>query len=141
MSIPFEMKGLDHVVLRVTDLAAARQFYQDVLGCVPERELPDMGLYQLRAGQHLIDLVTVGSKIGGLLAPDPERKNQDHFCLSVTMHGETADAPSEIMAYLESAGIQTLETGQRYGAEGVGWSVYVSDPDGNIVEIKPAGTS
>ena len=53
----FQVLGLDHVVLRVRDIEPALGFYRDVLGCALERSLPEMGLYQLRAGRSLIDLV------------------------------------------------------------------------------------
>ena len=47
---PFELKGLDHVVLLVRDMAEARAFYEQVLGCTVDRALPDYGMLQLRAG-------------------------------------------------------------------------------------------
>ena len=48
---PFEIDGIDHLVLRVGNLAESRKFYEGLLGCVMERELPDLGLFQLRAGR------------------------------------------------------------------------------------------
>jgi len=64
MSIPFRLRQLDHVVLRVRDVAAMRRFYCDVLGCTPELDQPGIGLFQLRAGASLIDLVDVNGKLG-----------------------------------------------------------------------------
>lgn len=131
---PFSIKGLDHVVLRVTDLERSLGFYRDVLGCKVERELEELGLYQLRAGNHLIDLVVVGSPIGGEHTPDIARKNQDHFCLTVAV--SDSDAQNVMLRYLSDSDVPVLESGERYGAEGMGWSVYVSDPDQNTVELK-----
>ena len=64
---PIEIRGLDHVVLRVRDLPRALAFYCDVLGCREERRLDALGLVQLRAGAHLIDLVAVDSPLGRAL--------------------------------------------------------------------------
>ena len=52
-----EIRGLDHVVLRTVDPQRSMRFYCEVLGCVEERSLAELGLYQLRAGAQLIDLV------------------------------------------------------------------------------------
>ena len=55
----------------------------------------------------------------------------DHFCLRV----EPFDTQS-IVAHLERNGVKVGEVRQRFGAEGNGISVYLSDPEGNIVELK-----
>ena len=47
---PFALEGIDHVVLLVRDMAEAQQFYEQVLGCTVDRELPEYGMLQLRAG-------------------------------------------------------------------------------------------
>ena len=128
-----EVKGLDHVVLRVADLERARHFYCEVLGCREERRLEEIGLYQMRAGTALIDLVPVDSRLGRLggAGPQAEGRNMDHFCLRV----DPFDARS-IAAYLETHGIEAGEVSTRYGAEGSGPSIYIRDPDGNTVELK-----
>src|ERR1019366_2827178 len=76
---------LDHLVLRVTDLQAMLRFYMDVLGCKLEKVQKDLGLYQLRAGSALIDLVPVDGSLGlkGGAAPGKEARNLDHFCLGI----------------------------------------------------------
>ncbi len=132
---PFSIVGIDHLVLRVSDLARSLEFYQQVLGCTLERELPDLGLYQLRAGNQLIDLVLVGTKLGGQSSPKGS-PNQDHFCLTVDPFSE-----SQLQAHLTSHGIKQSAIGERYGAEGFGPSVYISDPDDNVVELKAASRS
>ena len=128
-----EIVGLDHVVLRVADLARAERFYREVLGCAEERRLDDLGLVQLRAGAHLIDLVPVDSplgRLGGGAAGEKER-NVDHFALELA-HFD-ADA---IRAHLERWGVEPGDVAERYGARGMGPSIYVRDPDGNVVELK-----
>ena len=64
MGLPFEVVGLDHVVLRVADLDRAIAFYGDVLGCPVERRLDELGLVQLRAGDALVDLVGINTPLG-----------------------------------------------------------------------------
>lgn len=128
---PFTIAGLDHVVLRVADLAASLNFYVEVLGCQLERELPDLGLYQLRAGRQLIDLVTIGSELGGKTPVQVDGRNQDHFCLTL----EGFDEPS-LRQWLNQQGVDASEAAERYGAEGYGLSVYIKDPDNNTVELK-----
>ena len=41
----FEIKGIDHVVLRVADIDRAMGFYCGVVGCREERRVEDVGLY------------------------------------------------------------------------------------------------
>lgn len=127
------MRGLDHVVVRVRDLDASLRFYRDALGCPVERQLEELGLFQLRAGASLIDLVPVDSALGraGGGAPDPATRNMDHFALAL----ESFDARS-LQAHLESHGIAWGGVERRYGAQGDGPSVYITDPDGNVVELK-----
>ena len=128
---PVRIAGLDHVVLRCASFDATKAFYADVLGCTPERELPDLGLHQLRAGAALIDLVPVGSKLGGTEPPDVERANMAHFCLRI------ADPDWDALArHLRGHGIELEPPDTRYGADGHGLSVYITDPEGNIVELK-----
>lgn len=131
MPAPFTIGGLDHIVLRVSDLALSRNFYEHILGCSLERELPELGLYQFRAGDQLIDLVLVGSKLGGVNPINQASKNQDHFCLTLSPFDE-----NDIRSFLADHGIECSALGERYGAQGFGPSVYIKDPDGNIVELK-----
>ncbi len=125
--------ALDHVVLRVRDLAASLRFYCEVLGCREERRLEEEGLVQLRAGNALIDLVPVDSRLGsqGGAAPDIEGRNVDHFALRI----EHFDA-EPLAAALRAAGVEPGDVERRYGAEGFGPSMYIRDPDGNRVELK-----
>lgn len=64
MPIPFTLQRLDHVVLRVRNMASMLAFYCDVLGCTVEKRQDAIGLLQLRAGDSLIDLVDVTGKLG-----------------------------------------------------------------------------
>ena len=114
------------------------RFYCDVLGCKVERARQDIGLIQLRAGQSLIDLVPVDGELGskGGAAPGVEGRNLDHFCLRV----EPFDVEA-IQRHLADHSIPAGAVEQRYGADGTGPSIYVTDPEGNVVELKGPPTS
>ena len=131
--VAFEILGLDHVVLRAADVARLTRFYCDVLGCSVERERPELGLTQLRAGVSLIDLIAVDGELGraGGAAPGKTRRNMDHLCLRI----EPFDA-NALVAHLVSNGLTVGEIRLRFGADGYGPSLYISDPEGNVVELK-----
>ena len=133
MPAPFELAGLDHVVLRVADLDRSIAFYGEVLGCPVERRLDELGLVQLRAGAALIDLVGLDTPLGraGGDAVADEGRNVDHFALTLVAFDEGA-----IREHLASHAVDAGETGERYGATGFGPSIYLKDPDGNTVELK-----
>ena len=118
--------GLDHVVLRVADIDRACRWYETVLGARVERTLPGIGLTQLRVGASLIDLVPIGE---GEARPTPG--NMDHFCVELATFDEAA-----IRAHLQAHGVTPNDVHRRYGARGHGPSMYLTDPDGNTVELK-----
>ena len=126
------IQAIDHVVLRVVDLETMARFYTDVLGARFEKNQEAIGLYQLRVGTALIDLVPVDGKLGrmGGAAPGAEGRNVDHICFRVLPWNGDA-----ILAELKSHGIEG-EIVSRYGAEGDGPSIYLSDPEGNNLELK-----
>jgi catechol 2,3-dioxygenase-like lactoylglutathione lyase family enzyme len=130
---PFRLVGLDHVVIRVRDVERLRRFYCGALGCQVERVQVELGLTQLRAGRSLIDLVDVAGALGraGGAPPGAEGRNMDHLCLSI----EPFDAAA-IRAHLSRHGVAAGKPASRYGAEGEGPSIYLTDPEGNRVELK-----
>jgi len=127
------IREIDHVVLRVADLGRALAFYRDMLGCPVEKRQDEIGLVQLRAGRSLIDLVPLDGVLGraGGAAPGAEGRNVDHFCVRVEPFDEAA-----IRAELRAHGVDAGAIATRYGAEGDGPSLYIRDPDGNVVELK-----
>lgn len=131
--VAFQILALDHVVLRVTNTARLTRFYCDVLGCSVERDRPELGLMQLRAGVSLVDLVDVESELGraGGAAPGKTRRNMDHLCLRIEPFDENA-----LVAHLVSNGVAVGEIKSRFGADGYGPSLYISDPEGNVIELK-----
>lgn len=126
------IRGIDHVVLRVTDLAAVANFYTEVLGARLERAQEEIGLWQYRLGDCLLDLVPVDGRIGALggAAPGKEGRNVDHICFRVLPWDGAA-----ILEELKGHGIEA-EIVKRYGAQGDGPSIYLSDPEGNMIELK-----
>lgn len=131
------VRGIDHLVLRAADLERMLDFYVHVLGCAIVRRRDDLGLVHLRAGRAMLDLVALDGPLGraGGAAPGAGGRNLDHFCLRVEPFDEAT-----IRAHLAAHGVPAGETALRFGAEGEGPSIYVTDPEGNVVELKgPAG--
>jgi catechol 2,3-dioxygenase-like lactoylglutathione lyase family enzyme len=116
------LRGIDHVVLRVRDIDVMKRFYCDVLGAEHVAYRPKFRMSHLRVGDAMIDLVQREA---------PEGCNMDHFCLRV----EPFDADA-IIAHLKKHGIAVDEVKDRFGAEGNGPSIYLKDPEGNTVELK-----
>jgi len=124
----FTPLGLDHIVLTVRDQAAARRFYEDVLHCALDHVNERLSLVQLRFGEHLIDLLPLGAG-----APAEASARLDHFCLSIRCD----DLPA-LAAELKRRGVEVEgEVVDRRGAYGTGSSLYVRDPDGYRIELKP----
>ena len=126
MEIPFKVAELDHVVLRCRDQGRALDFYTRLLGLKEERRIEQIGLIQLRAGRSMIDLVPASGP------RDEAGLNVDHVCVGV----EARDL-NEVVRYLRAQSIEVIgEPAMRYGAHGQGLSIYVRDPEGNVIELK-----
>lgn len=124
MEHPFEITEIDHIVIATPNLSVLQAFYERVLGCHVERTLPEIVLVQMRAGRAMIDLVPLqkGAVPG---------RNMEHFCLILADWNVQA-----IKAHLDRHGVCFDGPALRYGATGMGPSIYISDPDGNKIEIK-----
>jgi catechol 2,3-dioxygenase-like lactoylglutathione lyase family enzyme len=119
----FEPLGLDHVVLRVSDQDVSRRFYTEVLGCTVDHFNERISLLQLRFGEQLIDL----------LPGRPSAQGLDHFCLSIRCGDLGA-----LRVALAGLGVKLEgEVVERRGAYGTGPSLYLRDPDGYLIELKP----
>jgi len=124
----FTPMGLDHVVFRVRDQAAAQRFYVDVLGCTVDHVNERISLVHLRFGECYIDLLPATAE-----APAAAAGGVDHVCLSIRCDdlAKVADALRRRGVALEG------DVVQRRGAWGTGLSLYLRDPDGYLIELKP----
>jgi catechol 2,3-dioxygenase-like lactoylglutathione lyase family enzyme len=121
----FRVSGLDHIVLCVRDVARTREFYERVLGMESREERP--GKWSLHFGSHKISLQDAATAPGIARATVPGSGN---FC--VLSHRSVADW----LEHLRLEGVPVVDgPGERAGAVGPILSVYVTDPDGNLVEI------
>ena len=124
---------LDHIVLRVSDVERSLVFYTEVLGLASERvdlwKNGDVRFPSVRVnGDTIIDLfgsdqVPIGKD---------DAKNQDHFCMVI----EETDM-ERLRQDFESIGVE-IQTGpgKRWGSHGDGISLYIYDPDDNVVELR-----
>lgn len=128
-----QIREIDHLVLRVKNYDVMVRFYCEVLGAGLVAHRPQFGMAHLRVGSAMIDLVSVDGPIGkkGGAAPGAEARNLDHFCFRVEPFDQAA-----IVAHLQAHGVAVGEIARRYGAEGNGVSIYLNDPEGNVVELK-----
>jgi glyoxylase I family protein len=132
-AIPFAVRAIDHVVIRAVDAEVMVAFWRDVLGCAVERARPDLGLTHLRAGTAQVDVVDVAGTLGqaGGGAPAADGRNMDHVCLRID--------PFDGDALTDHLGAHHLDIGEvsrRFGAEGEGPSLYLTGPEGLVVELK-----
>lgn len=126
MKPPFWVDEIDHVVIRCRDQPRSLEFYTRILGLAEERRIEGIGLIQLRAGHAMVDLVPADPP------PTHEGRNIDHVCLGI----DATDLDA-VMRYLRLRGVEVLgEPTERYGARGMGPSIYIVDPDGNVIELK-----
>jgi len=143
---PFTFQRIDHIVLRCRDTQKMRDFYVGVLGAEPEWVgRMDGCLSHLRIGSSLIDLqgyeAPGGRKLhaGGQGLPadapkpeiDPTKGTLDHFAINLAPYN-----PETVTEYLTAAGHAPYAQGRRYGADGDGYSIYLTDPEGTVVELK-----
>ena len=126
------IREIDHVVIRTAEPAAMARFYCEALGCTVEKEQPDIGLTQLRAGRSMIDLLAVGSPIDRSDSGTPGTgRNVDHVCLRVE-HYDAAQLSAHLIAHAGAARRRGADT----APDGFGQSLYLFDPEGNMVELQ-----
>ena len=129
MPVPFNIVGIDHVVLRAADPTKLERFYLDALGLTFEKRQGE--LVQLRAGNALIDIVPAdeAGPAGGTSSPGGA--NLDHLCLRIEPFDQAA-ITKHLAKHHVACGAETL----RYGAEGEGPSIYLRDPEGIANRVK-----
>ena len=124
----FTPLGLDHVVLLVRDQTRSQKFYTEMLGCTVDAVNEKAKIVHLRFGEQQIDLVP-----GNGPGDESAKQGIDHLCLSIACADLAALAQS-----LRAQGVYVEgDVVTRLGAYGVGPSIYLHDPDGYKVELKP----
>lgn len=117
-----QVKGLDHVVVNASDVERSLAFYTDVLGLTPER------VEEWRRGDTFFPSVRLNeTTIIDLFPAERTGENVHHFCLVI----EPTDLDALAREFPESQRADGL-----FGAQGYASSLYVKDPDGNLVELR-----
>jgi catechol 2,3-dioxygenase-like lactoylglutathione lyase family enzyme len=130
---PLRLRGIDHVLLLVTDLEKAVAFYERVAGCSVETRLPEFGMVELRAGSSHLDLVDISAAPGAWAQPEiAGGRNVDHIALAVESHDATA-----LRAHLQAHNVEIGEERVEHDRT----SFYVRDPSGNGIELQSAPQS
>jgi catechol 2,3-dioxygenase-like lactoylglutathione lyase family enzyme len=119
--------GLDHVVLLCRDVDASLRYYGDVLG------LATRDVERWRDGKAPFPSVRVDDHtIIDLFQGEPDGRNTDHICLVIE--------PTDLHELAARPDLNVVEGPVvRGGATGIGWSIYVLDPDGYLIELKQYG--
>ena len=121
-----QIDRLDHLVLTVADIARTCEFYTRVLGMEIVRF--GEGRTALKFGRQKINLHPADN-IPGLVAHRPTPGSGD-LCFITTM------PLAEVQAHLERCRVPLVAgPGERAGAIGTIQSVYIRDPDQNLIEI------
>jgi len=116
--------GFDHVVLNVADVERSLRFYCEELG------LEGLRVDEWRRKEVFFPSVRVdATTIIDLLSTPRSGENVNHICLVV--EAEDFDA-------VKASGQYDVVDGPdvRWGAQGDATSLYVRDPDGNVVELR-----
>jgi len=124
---------MDHIVLRVKDVETSLKFYSETLGMQTER------VEQWRAGEIRFPSVRLNDDtIIDLFGTDQVpigkdgSRNQDHYCMVI----EPTDM-EELKSKFEAMGVGIQAgPGKRWGSHGDGISLYIYDPDDNVVELR-----
>jgi catechol 2,3-dioxygenase-like lactoylglutathione lyase family enzyme len=118
------VRGLDHVVFNVSNVEKSLRWYVEELGLQPER------VEEWRRGEVLFPSVRIDSgTIIDLFAAPRSGENCNHVCVVVEETDFDALAASGRFDVVDGPA-------QRWGARGDGTSLYVRDPDGNVVELR-----
>ena len=126
--MPIRVLNVGHVVLKVRDIERSAHFYRDVLGLneVARGEFGrPMAFFSTGDNHHDVAVMEMGAEAP---APPAEATGLYHVALRI---GTTLDELRAARAHLEAHGITKLRVRDHV----VSQSIYVDDPDGNMVEL------
>ena len=131
--MPVKVHALDHLVINVSDVARAAQWYQKVLGMEIRITHPGGGKLprtSLIFGDQKINVRPRDADKVEWFTADHEAAGSDDLCFL------TSSTPEQVAAHLEACGV-AIEEGpvNKQGARGTLRSVYCRDPDGSLIEI------
>jgi catechol 2,3-dioxygenase-like lactoylglutathione lyase family enzyme len=123
-----QVTGLDHVVLNVSDAEVSVAFYCRHFGLEPLR------MQEWRSGAAPFPSARISDEcIIDFVEKERSGQNVDHICLVVE--------PEDLTRFADTTTLSVVEGPvTRFGARGNGTSVYVRDPDDNVVELRHYGT-
>ena len=124
---------MDHIVLRNKDVEVSLKFYTEVLGLQAER-IDEWRAGEVRFPSARINADTIIDFFGTDQEPIGKEgdKNQDHYCMVI----EPTDM-EELKSKFEAMGVGIQAgPGKRWGSHGDGISLYIYDPDDNVVELR-----
>jgi catechol-2,3-dioxygenase len=124
------VRGLGEVALRVSNLEAMQKFYEDAIGLPLMARFPDCAFFKIADGYdgHTQVLALFDrSQSPGYRGPDATTSTIDHIAFEIPL----ADFAGE-KERLEALGLGPLTAEHAW----VHWrSIYVTDPEGNEVEL------
>ena len=124
---------MDHIVLRNKDVEVSLKFYTEVLGLQAER-VDEWRAGEVRFPSARINADTIIDFFGTDQEPIGKEgdKNQDHYCMVF----EPTDM-EDLKSKFEAIGVEIQAgPGKRWGSHGDGISLYIYDPDDNVVELR-----
>ena len=119
--------ALDHIVLRVSDVERSLRWYSERLGLAPVRvdewRAGDCPFPSVRvSAETIIDLISGEVDLG--------TRNLDHFCVVVSAEDLESVRTSDEFEVVRDPEFEL------YGARGYADGLYISDPDGNEIELR-----
>jgi catechol 2,3-dioxygenase-like lactoylglutathione lyase family enzyme len=121
-----KIKQIDHIVLTVKNIQATIDFYEDVLNM--EKEIFSNNRVALKFGNQKINLHQLNSNI------TPKAKYPTSGSIDLCFILETS--LEEVSKELKEKNITIIEgIVNRTGAKGKIKSLYINDPDGNLIEL------
>jgi catechol 2,3-dioxygenase-like lactoylglutathione lyase family enzyme len=131
--MPVKVHALDHLVINVSDVPRAAQWYQKVLGMEIRVFDPGGGKTprtSLIFGSQKINVRPRDADKAEWFTANHETAGSDDLCFL------TSNTPEQVVAHLRACGV-AIEDGpvDKQGARGTLRSVYCRDPDGSLIEI------